>query len=117
MNYTPTYGWYYRNANDKAPAWTGVIYLHQFLTRNKPSVGPVCIEADLAQAEPGDVIQLSFEGVGFRHSPVVVETDGTGNPEGILLAAHSYDADWRPLSTYEYTDLRVLHITGYYDWQ
>ena len=61
-------------------------------------------------------LQLSFENIGFRHSPVVVETDGTGSSEGILLAAHSYDADWRPLSTYEYNDLRVLHITGYYDW-
>lgn len=116
MNYTPTYGWYYHNANDKAPAWTGVIYLHQFLTREEPSVGPVCVETtDLAQVQIGDVIQLSFENIGFRHSPVVVETDGTGLPEGILLAAHSYDADWRPLSTYEYEIYRVLHITGYYN--
>ena len=116
MNFTPTYGWYYRNANDKAPAWTGVIYLHQFLTREEPSVGPVCVETtDLSQAQIGDVIQLSFENIGFRHSPVVVETNGTGSPDGILLAAHSYDADWRPLSTYEYENYRVLHITGYYD--
>ena len=114
MNYTLTYGWYYHSANEKAPAWTGVVYLYQFLTRDVPSVGPICEETDLAHAEPGDIIQLSFENVGFRHSPVVVETDGTGMPEGILLAAHSYDADWRPLSTYEYNNLRVLHITGYY---
>ena len=26
MNYTPVYGWYYINANEKAPAWTGVEY-------------------------------------------------------------------------------------------
>ncbi|MCI5625590.1 MAG: amidase domain-containing protein, partial [Clostridiales bacterium] len=24
MNFTPVYGWYYRSANEKAPAWTGV---------------------------------------------------------------------------------------------
>lgn len=24
MNYTPTYGWYYIDANQKAPAWSGV---------------------------------------------------------------------------------------------
>ena len=24
MNYTPTFGWYYFDANRKAPAWTGV---------------------------------------------------------------------------------------------
>ena len=22
MNYTPTFGWYYINVNDRAPAWT-----------------------------------------------------------------------------------------------
>ena len=37
MNYTPTFGWYYINANDKAPAWTGVEYLYNLLTRRTPS--------------------------------------------------------------------------------
>ena len=27
MNFTPTFGWYYIDANQKAPAWTGVEYL------------------------------------------------------------------------------------------
>ena len=27
MNYTPDFGWYYRNLNDRAPAWTGVKFL------------------------------------------------------------------------------------------
>ena len=46
MNYgTPTFGWYYRNINDRAPAWTGVQYLYNFLTTNK-GVGPVAVTAD-----------------------------------------------------------------------
>ena len=24
MNYTPTFGWYYKNLNDRTPSWTGV---------------------------------------------------------------------------------------------
>ena len=28
MNFTPTYGWYYINAQNRAPAWTGVQYLY-----------------------------------------------------------------------------------------
>ena len=28
MNFTPTFGWYYIDANQKAPAWTGVQYLY-----------------------------------------------------------------------------------------
>lgn len=117
MNDTPTFGWYYRTPNDKAPAWTGVTYLRNFLLRGKESVGPVCAQTDLAGAMPGDVIQLSFDGETFQHSPVVVESDGSGAPSGILLAAHSYDADWRPLDSYAYQTLRVLHVTGYYNWQ
>lgn len=115
MNFTPTFGWYYRNANNKAPAWTGVTYFRNFLVRETPSPGPIAEESlDLQLAEPGDVIQLSFDGESFQHSPVIVQTDHTGNPAGILIAAHSYDADNRPLDTYEYQKLRLLHIVGYY---
>ena len=116
MNYTPTFGWYYISADQKAPAWTGVIYLHNFLTREKTSPGPVCqVTQKLELAEPGDIIQLQFKGETFQHSPVVVHADIAGDPSQILLAAHSYDADYRPLDTYEYTNYRVLHILGYYE--
>ena len=115
MNYTPTFGWYYIDADNKAPAWTGVEYLHNFLIRSEISSGPICtVTQDLAVAEPGDVIQLIFEGDVFQHSPVVVATDGSGQPSGILVAAHSYDADCRPLDSYTYQQYRVLHILGYY---
>ena len=115
MNYTPTFGWYYIDADNKAPAWTGVEYLHNFLIRSEISPGPICtVTQDLAAAEPGDVIQLIFEGDVFQHSPVVVATDGSGQPSGILVAAHSYDADCRPLDSYTYQQYRVLHISGYY---
>ena len=30
MNFTPTWGWYYLDADRKAPAWTGVQYLWNF---------------------------------------------------------------------------------------
>ena len=28
MNYTPTFGWFYKSANDRTPSWTGVEYLY-----------------------------------------------------------------------------------------
>ncbi len=115
MNYTPIFGWYYIDANNKAPAWTGVEYLHNFLIRSEISPGPICtVTQDLTVAEPGDVIQLIFEGDVFQHSPVVIATDGSGLPSGIQVAAHSYDADCRPLDSYTYQQYRVLHILGYY---
>lgn len=112
MNFTPTFGWYYIDANRKAPAWTGVEYLRNFLTRTAPSVGPVALEGTIEQLMPGDIVQLSFTGEGFQHSPVVVSVGKPAAPENVLLAAHSYDADDRPLSTYEYKTARYLHITG-----
>ena len=112
MNFTPTFGWYYIDANRKAPAWTGVEYLRNFLTRAAPSVGPVALEETIEQLMPGDIVQLSFTGEGFQHSPVVVSVGKPAAPENVLLAAHSYDADDRPLSTYEYKTARYLHITG-----
>ncbi len=112
MNFTPTFGWYYIDSNQKAPAWTGVPYLYNFLTRKTPSVGPVAEEVPIWEIMPGDIVQLSFKGVAFQHSPVVVRANKPQSPEEILVAAHSYDADNRPLSTYEYQKVRYLHITG-----
>lgn len=112
MNFTPTFGWYYIDANQKAPAWTGVTYLYNFLTRNNRSVGPVGRPCELEELLPGDIIQLSFEAENFQHSPIVVAVGNPITPENILVAAHSYDADNRPLSTYEYQQARYIHIIG-----
>ncbi len=111
MNYTPTYGWYYISLNDRAPAWTGVNELYRFLTTNR-GPGPRAIVTDLPQIRDGDIIQIQFKySDKFDHSPVVVDA-GNGTPNSIMLAAHSNDADCRPLSTYSYVNIRPLHITN-----
>lgn len=112
MNYTPTYGWYYIDANRKAPGWTGVPYLYNFLTRDRPSVGPVGKPCALTELLPGDLVQLSFNGETYQHSPIVVAVGHPSTPENILVAAHTYDTDHRPLSTYPYRKIRCLHISG-----
>ena len=112
MNHTPTFGWYYYDGNNKAPAWTGVEYFYNFLTRDKPSLGPFAKEVTLRELLPGDIVQLSFNGTGFQHSPVVVKA-GESDSE-LLLAAHTDDADYRPLDTYPYVLARFLHILGAY---
>ena len=114
MNFTPELGWYYIDANQKAPAWTGVEYLYRFLTRDLHSVGPAAVDAAITEMMPGDIVQLSFDGARFAHTPLVVSADHPSNPSQILIAAHSYDSDNRPLSTYPYQKIRFLHITGIY---
>lgn len=108
MNDTPTFGWYYYSANSRAPAWTGVPYLYNFLTGNHSGVGPYAIETGLERAEPGDIIQLGTAQNQFYHSPVVAAMDGNE----ILVCAHTYDALMRPLSSYQYDKARLLHILG-----
>ena len=113
MNDTEIFGWYYIDANNKAPAWTGVEYFYRFMTRKEKTVGPAAVESTITMMEPGDVIQLSFDGKRFQHTPVVVATRGrVTRPADILVAAHSYDADFRPLNTYNYQNIRYLHFVG-----
>lgn len=112
MNYTPVYGWYYINANDKAPAWTGVPYFFNFMTRNEKSPGPFGLEASLDMLQPGDFVQLRFEQDRFAHTPVIVEVGRVPELDNILVAAHSMDVDYRPLSTYQFSQIRFIHILG-----
>lgn len=87
MNETPLYGWYYINANNKSPSWTGVEYLYDFLTRPRASLGPVAhATTDLRDAQLGDVIQLRFNGSTFQHSPVVVQSSVVGSTDKILVS-------------------------------
>ena len=111
MNFTPTYGWYYRNANDRTPSWTGVQYLYDFLTQNL-GPGPFATEVSLSGLEPGDVVQLAIDqDIRYQHTPVVVRVDSP-TLTGVLVAAHSNDVDFRPLSNYQIRKLRCLHIDG-----
>ena len=90
---------------------TGVDELYRFLTTNR-GAGPRAILTDLSQIQNGDIIQLQFtDKERFDHSPVVVDA-GNRTPQSILVAAHSYDADCRPLSSYRYIKIRPLHITN-----
>lgn len=107
MNYTPTVGWYYLNDLDRAPAWTGVEFFFNFMTR-EGGVGPFGKESDGAALETGDFIQLGREESGFYHTLVVV-----GKRENeYLVAAQSDDAFGRPLSEYSYDFARYIHMLG-----
>lgn len=113
MNFTPTYGWYYIDINNRAPAWTSVEYFHRFMTTNK-GVGPFGADVRIDEAEPGDLVQIRFKGKSvFGHTPVIVRIEeGTPRtPDDILIAAHSIDSDCRPLSSYKnVAEFRYIHI-------
>ena len=111
MDYTPTFGWYYNGPSSRAPAWTGVEFFYNYLTRKQERPGPVGQEVTADRICPGAFAQLSF-GAGFAHNPVIVAVNGPPLPENILVAAHTDDADNRPLSTYPIRGIRFIHILG-----
>lgn len=107
MNYTPTFGWYYIDINNRAPAWTGVEYLYNFLTSSEAD-GPFAENAPLDKLEVGDIVQLGTATGDYYHSPVVVAMRNGK----IYVSAHTYDAFMRPLSSYNYARARGIHILG-----
>ncbi len=114
MNPTETFGWYYRDVNDRAPAWTGVREFYEFMvgigdfSPKNERIGPFANEVDRERVEVGDVVQLANSSGVFYHSLLV-----TGFRNGdILIAAQSNDALNRPLSTYNYATARFLHLEG-----
>lgn len=110
MNYTKDTGWYYKNANQKSPSWTGVDFLYRFLINNK-GVGPFGKAVTKDKLEIGDIVQLSFDGEKFTHTLVVVETEGS-----ILVATHTFDSYGKNLNTYTYQKNRYIHIDGVRRW-
>ena len=114
MNFTRDFGWYYVNPNDRAPAWSSVEYFFDFIT-GSPSftsqngnVGPYGIITDATGVFEGDVVQLADETGDFYHTLII-----TGFSEGqTLVSAHTNDALDKPLSEYNYTSLRYIHIEG-----
>ncbi len=115
MNFTPDFGWYYIDPDNRTPSWTGVPFFWDFMTRRLTTVGPWGVSSSLKYLRPGDFVQIRFRESGdvFAHTPVVVSVGSPPTLANVLVAAHSNDADNRPLNTYQNVDeLRFLHILG-----
>ena len=111
MNYTADTGWYYINANDKSPSWTGVDYFYNFMVNND-SIGPYAEERELRFLLPGDVIQFGDKNNNFYHT--VVLTNIIRYPAGRMyfVSAHSVDSYERNLLSYNFEKYRGIHILG-----
>ncbi len=98
-------GWYYRSLSDRAPAWSGARFLHEYLLRSgdKNRRGPMGEMCRVEQLQPGDVVFLRQEGRVY-HSLLVL----TGEP--VLIAAHTTDSWQRPLMDYRFAEFLPVHI-------
>ena len=107
MNFTPTYGWYYIDPENRAPAWTGVKFFHDFLIKNK-GFGPFGIITNKYRVEIGDVIFLINNKNEYYHTLFISNKDG----ESLFCSAHTFDAYNRPLDSYLYYRAEFVHILG-----
>ena len=107
MNYSPL-GWYYNSVNDRAPAWTGVNQLYDFLINNK-SIGPFASLRNKSTISIGDVVQLGRSENDFYHTMLITKIeDGR-----IFLCSNTRDAKNVPLDYYSYRKIRFIHVEGY----
>ena len=87
MNYTPGVGWYYISSNDRAPAWSSVEFLYDFLTQKftneNDGIGPFASEVPRERAEIGDVVQYANADGDWYHTVIITGKDG----EEILVSA------------------------------
>jgi hypothetical protein len=111
MNDEPN-GWHYHGLNSRAPAWTSVKYLYEFLIGNK-GPGPFGHAGTIEELSEGDIIQLKLTEEDFSHSLLVINVGRPLGSDSVLVAAHSQDSDYRPLNTYAITDKRFIIIDGY----
>ncbi len=114
MNFTMDFGWYFITSENRAPAWTSVEYFYDFITgapnfiSRNGGIGPYGIEVGAEGVVEGDVVQLADSSGDFYHTLLI-----TGFRNGqTLVTAHSNDALDKPLSEYNFADLRYIHIEG-----
>ncbi|MBR1778900.1 MAG: amidase domain-containing protein [Clostridia bacterium] len=107
MNYTPLYGWYYRDSYDRTPSWSSCKFLYEFLTTNR-GTGPFAIDVDEEYVEPGDIVQFANDENNFSHSAIVVKISN----DNLFVAAHSDNAYDRPIDSYLFLKIRYIHILG-----
>ncbi|MBQ7880272.1 MAG: amidase domain-containing protein [Clostridia bacterium] len=105
MNYDKYYGWFYIDKNNRSPSWSSVKYLQRFLLSNlSPGFKTKVMPIDKLQL--GDIIQIRQNPDTFNHTVIITKIT---NRE-IYVCAHSYDALDKPLSSYNYLELKGLHI-------
>ena len=111
MNYTRDVGWYYLNANDKSPSWTGVEYFNDFMLANTGE-GPFGELESLSNLEPGDIIQLTNRNNDYYHTLVLTDIVRTFGRRKYYVCAHSRDAYQKNLASYNFYRLSCIHILG-----
>ena len=102
MNFTPTWGWYYLDADRKAPAWTGVSTSWNFLTRTRQSVGRWGKPVLWKISSPAIWCSSLLTGRPLAIRPLSSRWNSPFPPQTVFRCRPYPGRDYRPLSTYVY---------------
>lgn len=108
-----TNGWYFYNYDDRAAAWNWVERLYSFITGEIYiwDQGPEGCEVPYFDGQAGDIIQYDWENDGFWDHSVIIVTKNTGGYDyQYWVAGHTPDVDNYPYQTFNYGNLRFIHI-------
>ncbi len=110
MNYSNN-GWFYVDSNNRAPSWTGVNFLTNFLLANKtPGFRVEIIKKENLQI--GDIVQIRQNPNRFNHTMIVTKAYGGK----VFVSAHSNDCLDKSLDDYKYIEIMCLRIIGVNEW-
>ena len=109
MNTSPN-SWFYYSSSNRAPSWTGVNELFDFITKNKTNYGPKAKLVAIEDVQVGDIIQLLQSGNDFHHTLIITQILGEPSLNNILVTCHTRDAYNKRLSDYMFKKIRFLKL-------
>ena len=88
-------------------------FLYNFLIKNK-GVGPYGkdITNNMTNLQIGDIAQISFDGIKYEHTTIIVKIENPTNIDKIYTASHTYDTFEKQLGSYQYSKIRFIKIQG-----
>ena len=119
-NYEQQWKWYsdfsnhYQTAWGRVPSWSGTEAFYEYTKLNTGSGLVAKNTKYIYCASPGDIMQYVVDDWA-RHSVIVSKIiyDDGGNIVEILVNSNTTDHVDYPLTAYGYTNIRLIHITGY----
>ena len=104
----------YSTAYGRTMSWTGVEFFWQYCNENTGRGLVAECGGNIYSGRPGDILQYVDNNVGV-HSVIISKViyDEKGNVLDYLINSNTTDKVDCPMSTYGYTDFRLIRIIGW----
>ena len=99
----------------RSPSWAECDYFYDYCTKNE-GYGLVCdTDTNVYSGKPGDLIQYIVDETDAVHTVIITKViyDNNGNVIDYLINSNTTDKVDCPMSTYGYTNFRLIKIIGW----